>query len=853
MHRLLLLLFVTVFAGVAEAQRPDRANRPAPERAESDSETGTLLGTVEDAESGAVLVGATVAVWRDSSLVTGAITDPDGAFRVEGVRLGTYRVVVSFVGYQPSVLPEWVVEAGERDLGVFALIPGDETLADVVVDAERSSIEIDIDRIIYNVADDPIAQGGNVTDVLETIPSVDVDVDGNVSLRGVSNVAILIDGRPAPVGRDFIGAYLQSLPAGAIERIEVLPNPSAKYEPDGIGGIVNVVLKENTQLGLGGALTAGGDTQGGANVTSLVTLGRGKWDLTATAGLRRSVRESTGDRFRVNRFQFPETTLDQAIEDESARSSALLAFNADYVLSRTTSLTANVNGGLRASDGDEFTTFIPDGEPDIAFDRLADESSDGANAGVRLGLRWDADGQRGQRGTEGRRERGARGGRRGGGGGGRGGRGRGGSASLGEHTLVADVRLRTSTNGGTDLFTEEDLGGILARERSETDGATTSLSMNLDYARPLTEAVRLEAGTRLESDRRSTERLFFRDIDGTFLLDPTQSTLFDQNQQQAAVYVQARAQLGDLGVQAGVRGEATQTTFEPNGGTPFEYDDAGFFPSAFASYQLSNQTVVRASYSRRINRPRSRYLDPTPSVDDPINIRVGNPELRPEYTDALEASVLQILPFGSLSVTPYWRRTSDVIRRFQEIRSDGVTISTFENLDTATSGGVEAVVSFQDVGGISGLLSVEGFRTVTDGSSVDADLEADAFGWGGRLNLRYSLTSTTDLQGTARYRAPMNTEQGRIGARQFVDLALSQRLTDRARLALRFRDPFGTAGFSSVLDQPRLYQEFDRALGRQQIAATLTYTFGSADEREARQANRQGAAEEGVTGDLDIE
>ncbi|MEM6328034.1 MAG: TonB-dependent receptor, partial [Bacteroidota bacterium] len=489
MHRFLLCLLLLTSA--AQAQRPTEAGTPA---------AATLTGSVEDTDSGAALVGATVAVWQDSSLVTGAITDPDGLFRVQGVPFGMYRIEVSFVGYESQSVPEVSVAAAEIDLGAFALTPGDGLLDVVTVDTERSTIEVDIDRIIYNVADDPIAQGGAVTDVLETIPSVDVDVDGSISLRGVSNVAVLIDGRPAPVGREFIGAYLQSLPAGAIERIEVLPNPSAKYEPDGIGGIVNVVLKENTELGLGGAFTAGGDTQTGANATALVTFGQGAWDLTATAGVRRGIRESTGDRFRINRFLDAESSLQQDEIDESARSSALLALNAETALSRTTTFTANVNGGLRGASGDETIEFTPNDE--AAYTRTSDESSSGLNGGLRLGLRWDADGQRGQRGTEaGQRERGARGGR--GGGGGRGGRGGGGgrSASLGDHTLVAEVRLRASDNSGEDLFSTFTPVQILPeRERTETDNASRSIAFDLDYARPLTEAIRLEAGTRLEAD-----------------------------------------------------------------------------------------------------------------------------------------------------------------------------------------------------------------------------------------------------------------------------------------------------------------------------------------------------------------
>ena len=325
------------------------------------------------------------------------------------------------------------------------------------------------------------------------------------------------------------------------------------------------------------------------------------------------------------------------------------------------------------------------------------------------------------------------------------------------------------------------------------------------------------------------------------------------DEQVHAAYLQLARQLGPLGIQAGLRGEIVRTTFDVSQGS-FGKDYESLFPSASLAYELGERTVLRTSYSRRISRPRSRTLNPFPSVRDPLNISVGNPDLRPEYTDAIELSAVRLTPWGSVSVTPYTRRTTDVVRRLQTLRDDGVTVSTYENFDTATSSGLEAVLSYQG-GSMRGSASLEGFRVISDGTSVDADLQNDAFGWGGRASTTFQLgdrlgVGRTDLQISGRYRAPMDTEQGRIGARSSFDLALRQRLfNDRANLTLRARDPFGWSTFESLTDTPRLYQLFERDSNRQQVALTFTYTFGeSAESRLRRQRGGQGAGEGGDDG-----
>ncbi|GIV58458.1 MAG: TonB-dependent receptor [Rhodothermaceae bacterium] len=814
---------------------------------------GSIGGTVLDAETAEPIASATVGLWRaaDSSLVTGTITEQDGRFRLEGIRGGRYYVTVSFVGYATETIPDVAVEPGnlQIDLGTIRLVTDAQMLDEVEVSAERTPMQIQIDRTVYNVADTPVAVGGTATNVLETIPSIDVDVDGNISLRGSGNVAVLINGRPAPVSSEFIAAYLRQLPAGSIDRVEVIPNPSARYEPDGMAGVINIVLKKETELGLGGTVVAGADSRGGYNASGTFTYGRGPLNMALTYGFRQEKGGGGGSSFRINRYADPLTFFDQNEDEEENETSHLVSLSGDYQLSTRTTINASAQAGFRDETENEFTNFLvldATQTPLQRTRRLTAQGNTGWNTDLRLGLTHSFSGISTRRGggTTGFGDG------RGGPWRGFGGRG-GGSASSGNqetgHTLSIEARFNASANDNEDLFTEYlgDTSDTLEQQNAYTDREDQEFSLQIDYVRPLG-PYRLEAG--YKGDRESLfSDLYAESAEGDEPLTPDEGLIntFDYDQQIHAAYLQLARQWGALGVQIGLRAEVATTTFTlQNTNESFDNDYRSLFPSAFLTYKLSETTTLKASYSRRINRPRTFFLNPFPSFDDPLNIRVGNPSLKPEYIDAFELGYVQFTPWGSFTLTPYYRRTTDVIRFYQQVREDGVTVRTFGNFATSSSSGVEMITSLDAralIDGLSGYVSLEGFRLVTDGSNVDATFQNNAFGWGGRLNLSYGLGDVfglggdLDLQATVRYRAPMDTEQGRMGSFSWTDVALRQELLrGRASLTLRARDVLGTAGFRGIIDQPDLYNEFTREFGAQSVGLTFTYSFGQANQRRQR-------------------
>ena len=781
------------------------------------AQTGAVTGTVVEAGTGLPLPTATVALYADTTLVGGVTASIDGAFRVAGVAPGAYELAVSFVGYDDARQP---VEVGDGvvDLGAVALAQAAEALREVRVTARRSQVQSRIDRTVYSTADDPVAEGGSATDVLATLPSVDVDIDGNVSLRGAGSVAVFVNGRPSPVSADFVAAYLASLPAGSIERVEIIPNPSAAFEPDGVGGIINIVLKQNADLGLGGTVTAGTDSQGGYDATAALTYGRGPWSLAATYGFRNNVRAGSGTSFRINRFLASPTTLDQSEDESRTRVSNFVSVAADYALSGATTLTAQTQVGTQGGDESELNTARSEsatGDPLREFERLSLQEEYGLSGDLRLGLRHQ----------------------------------------FGEgHTLALEARAQAEEEGETQGFTEtliRGTGALEAPQRVDEDDSEREVTFTADYSRPLA-GFRVDLGYNGSWERETSTLFSESQRDGiTFTPDEGVNNAYEFDEVVQAVYVQASREWGAIGLQAGVRAEQAATTFDlVTTQESFPNDYASLFPSAYLSFKPTEAFTLRGGYSRRINRPRRWELNPFPSFDDPTRIRQGNPELRPEYIESFELSAAQVTGWGSVSVTPYYRYTTDIIRRITTVRDDGVLVRSAQNLDTADAWGAEGVVSFEGVGGFRGFASLEGYRLQTDGATGDAGASAavssDAFGWGGRLNASYRFgdrfgLGDLDLQTTARYTAPIDTEQGSVGARTFIDVALRQRLLgNRASLTLQARDPLGLAGFSYVSDQPEVFERFERDWGAQQVGLTFSYSFGRQERGRDRDRQRDG-------------
>lgn len=808
----ILLALFGLFTDSVAAQQGDRPAGPLPTR---------ISGEVVDAESDEPIETASIAVWSagDSSLVTGAITDADGSFSIEGIRPGAYYVKISFVGFVTQTIADVELRPGawSADLGTIALRPDTQQLDEVVVEEERDFVQIGIDKTVYNTKDQLVTAGGNASDVLQEIPSVEVDIDGNISLRGNQNVAVLINGRPTAMTGQALVTFLQGLPAHSVERVEVIPNPSAKYEPDGMSGILNIVLSKDQDRGLGGSLTAGVGTQGSYNASGSMNYQKGKYATFANYGFRHSSRDFEGDRLRENRVADPLTILTQDDVADRGGFSHNINGSVDYSIAEKSTLSLSTVFSYRTGESTGLNMYrLLDADRDLTgrYSRSRDGSRQDFNQDYRLTFSRIID--------------------------------------PGTNELTAEVRYEHEDENDESLYIQQDLamGGDPAdetpmRQTSEQTELTDELSGQVDYVRPLLKG-KMEAGYKGSLEDLNSE-LYAETFDyeqDRFLPETGRNNQFDYREQIHAGYGIVSQELGRFNVQVGVRLEQAITQFDLlTTDETFKNDYFSIFPSAFATYSLQESQAgrkqLKVSYSKRVNRPNTWQLNPFDDLDDPEFRREGNPYLDPEYTHSMEASYIQFTGPTSLTVTPYYRKTVNQIRWYEFMNDEGVSIVTFRNFDSSDSWGAEAIGTLRLSQWLNAHASFNAFRMRTDGSNVETDLSNDAWGWSARGNATINVQEDLAVQLSYFYRAPMDIENGRIGSFSMANLGVRQQLWGRkASLSLQVRDPFATMGFNVMREDERFYQESFRSFNSREVNLTFTYNFGNQDQQRRRRGDR---------------
>jgi outer membrane receptor protein involved in Fe transport len=789
---------------------------------------GTVTGEVFE-RSGEPLVTATIGVRTvaDSSLVTGAVTDAAGRFVIDRLRPGRYFAEISFVGFKPVRTDIFEISPGNTriELGSVTLRTDAAEMDGVQVTAERAEVAFEIDRTVYNTRDQIASTGGNATDVLQNIPSVEVDVDGNVSLRGNQNINILINGKPSPLRGEFLSAFLQQIPASSVDRVEVIPNPSAKYDPDGQAGALNIILKKDTELGKSGSITSGGSTRGDYNMGGSFTAQQGRLTLFTNYGFRSEDRNSDGYNFRENRYLDPLTFLEQDNDGVRTSTSHLINSSLDLKLSDISELSFSALASIRDGDNASENTY-----------NQLDPNRSLTDRSVRRSMRA-TDGSSMDFSISGRR-----------------------IVEASKRELTGEVRYNESDGGDLDDLTERlmDLDGgsadlLLEQTINELDNHDAQWNAQTDWIRPFG-GWKVEAGAKAAL-RQMDNRFDVQSLDlnvQEFESDAARTNQFIFDEDVFAGYGIVSKAFGSFEAQAGLRVEQARTTFNlQTTDESFDNNYASLFPSAFLNYNLSQMKQVKVSYSKRVNRPRTGQLNPFTTFTDPLNLNVGNPELQPEYIHAVELAYQQFSRKSSLSISPYYRRTVNKIERFKTVNpTNGISTLTYRNFDQSESYGAEVIGSLRIGKKLSGFSSFNAYRIVTEGTNVDADLANDAISWSSRASLSYKIQDGTDFQMFYFYRAPIDVAQGRISSFSVANLSIRQRiLNNKGSVTLRVSDPLNMMGFEFEVDQASFYQLGTRNWESQSIGLTFQYNFGE-QIRRAQRPNR-GDQGEGM-GDIGI-
>ena len=805
-----------------------------------DAPTGALSGRVVDAESDQPLQNATVALWTetedDSTLVSGTVTGPEGRFALEDVTIDAYTLRISFVGYTTRRFPDTqpAQTATDADLGTIRLQPTTAMQEEVEVTADRPAARMETDRNVYNTSDRALSAGGSARTVLEDLPSIRIDMDGSISFRGNESVSLHINGEPASLQGQSLVSYLESLSADAVDRVEVIPNPSAKYEPEGMSGIINIVLSRDLEARWNGGVTLGAERDAndryGGNGSANVGFQSGGWRVVTTYSHRREGEEDSDSRL-VERFNGdgPSTWVDQAGFEEELERSHSFRTDLGYTFDQGTSLGLEGSFSLSRdnengrSEYREYSGDSPSRPQTLDRDRLLQqESLTQQDRYVRI-----LDNTASDESFDGRLDV--------------------------DHDFSENHSLSAQLRYDRDLETEDGTYNVYGfqngtrrdaprgRELDVVNEDEQDGSLEVDYARPLG-AFSLEAGYRGTLRRLDSDQTY--EIFQTNQLTDQRGTVFTFDELIHAAYGTLSRGLGDFEAEVGLRAETVNTTFDLSSESEVTNSSyTSLYPSTFLTYKPTQQQQARLSYSKRVDRPNLWDINPIEDNENPTFIERGNPGLDPEYIHSFELSLTQRWSMASVSVTPYLRHT---VNEIEEVRSeeviDGETVIVrqAQNLSTSTSYGTELITTLNIGDRLEGTVSGNVYRSVTDGSNLTTDLSNDAILFSGRANVRAKLRDGLQLELSQYYRPARDIPpQGRIDRFTSTELGLQKQLFGGdGSLTLSVDDLLNDTQMNMWYQDQEIYQRSNMQWGSREFSLTFQYNFGSGSPNDGGRRDR---------------
>jgi iron complex outermembrane receptor protein len=833
----LFILYCLFSATTVFAQRPQGGqgnfnpqNLPA---------IGKISGKIIDKQTRQPLEFATIAVLRvprkdvggELTLETGTTTNDKGQFLMEQIKVGRFILKIDFIGYKTFHSDTFLITPKNAEV-VFAQLevsPSSEMLASVEVIGEKAVFEQQLDKKVFNVDKNITSTGGTVTDALQNIPSVNVDVDGNVSMRGSGNVTILIDGKPSGLTGANRAAALSQLPASVVDKIEIITNPSARYDADGMSGIINIVTKKNKLEGLNGSASVGVGTRNKYNAALNLNYKIKKFNVFGNYSYRYDQRFSNGYSLRQNRINDSIWNTDQYNDGLRKPNFHIGKIGTDYYITNNTTISTALGYSQRSSDETE----------SLRYDILPSLQSTNRNIYYRntdsydKGHNWDY--------------------------------------SLNfkhifpknKSELTADVVYSVAENSGVNNF-RTDRNAIPTTindslQRTNNANGVKILTLQTDFSLPIGKEKKGKFEIGYKSILRTIDNNFFSNSfnweENSYQRDVRLNNDFRYNENVHAGYVMFGNEFMGFQWQAGLRAEQTYTTAElltENKSYPNSYFNV--FPSAVISKQFKNDNQLTVTYSRRLNRPQVGSLNPFIDYSDPLNLRQGNPFLLPEYINSFELSYNKEWKAYSFNSTLYYRTIEGVISRFRTVDNNGVSMSTFKNLTSGTSYGLELIGRLQPFKWWDITLSGNVFRSIVNGDNIDADLNNDNFTWNTRFISNTRLHKTLSFQIIANYNAPSVLPQGMSRPFYGVDFAVKKDvLQGKGSFTLNISDVFDTRMWGANLSSAIFSNEFARKRESQVATLNFSYRFGSKDfapsRRRATKGN-EGGMEGGGGGDF---
>lgn len=783
-----------------------------------------VKGTVVEASTNTPLEYASITLesTTNNHNITGDISDESGNFNIP-VTPDTYQIKIEYLGYKTFVIDSKEI-TNSISLGIIKIEGDSELLEGVVVEARRAAVELKLDKRIYNVSDDNIARGGTASDVLDNIPSVEVDADGNVSLRGNESVKVLIDGKPSGMASNIADA-LKMLSAESIDKVEVITNPSARYEAEGGAGIINIVLKKGSNDGVNGSVTlnAGDPTSYGA----VATLNIRDTNYNFYTNLGYTKNKTFGNSMNETEYFDENGTTSQFVNEYSRNSRDREGFNGNFGFdwNLTDKLSWNQGFTYRKSKGDNPRTLNYDNY-DANYNLLYSNVRQTGEDDLKETAEYSTDftykfNEKGHEIFV--------------------------SGSVSKDLDIEDSNISTFDQSNT----------VLASDITKATENQLRHIARLDYVLPFGENSQFEAGYLGNFNRLNTKfDISSLNDAGVYVPNELFRNDLEYKEQVHALYTQYGNKVNQLSYMVGLRWEATEVDVNQHTTQDFNnktYND--FFPSAFLNYEFSPTENLTASYSRRVRRPRGRMLNPVSNYSSSINFFMGNPNLDPAFTNAFELGYMKRWHQLTFNSSLYYNKTTDAfqfVRRIVGVNDEGIpiTVSGPINLSTEHRYGLELNLNYGPFHWWRLNANANLFQQSTrgdysyndlDGNKINQNFDNDTFTWTGRLNSRVTLPAKIDWQTNVMYRGAQTTAQGKILGNASVNMSLSKELfNDRATLAVNVSDLFNSRKrmLETYLPQATSYAEMQWR--ERTVNVSFTYRFNQTKAERQREQRRQG-------------
>lgn len=755
----------------------------------------TFSGIVQDEMNGQPIPFATVLVVSNSTqnMIVGATTLDDGSFILQSDS-SNVSLEFSFIGYEKKVVEEFSVVKGSVNLGIVMLSVSAEMLNEVDIVAEQSTVEFKLDKRVFNVGKDIASTGMSAMEVLNNVPSVNVDIEGGVTLRGNAGVQILIDGKPSVLSDEASNA-LGTITADMIERVEVITNPSAKYEAEGTSGIINIILKKEEKKGFNGSVSVNTGVPANHSIGASLNYRTAKFNFFTQFGV--GYRASPNFNNSINRNLENNTQVLSAGTGNRNEQFYNITLGADYYINELNTITLSGNFAYEIEDQPsnfEFTFYDSDGSLESQYERIGTASA--TNPKYQYDLQYEKQFKDNK-----------------------------------EHKLLfSTLGSFFGKDLTADFVNSYSFGEQIApTQRTETNFYQANYTFKLDYTDPITKKITLETGALYEMNDVGNDYAVFSQMDNQFVVDSSLTNDFRFDQKVLGVYGTGAYESGRWGVKIGLRLENTElrtllaTTNEEN-----NQNYTNLFPTLHTSFKITETISVQAGYSKRIYRPRLWDLNPFFNIQNNFNIRTGNPNLKPEFADSYELTSIFLFERGSLNASIYQLYTTDVKERISYF-NDNVNITTPENVGTNRKTGLE----------INGKITAAKWLTITgdfnygffnrQGQFEDQNFDFSGDQWSTRFTTKIKLPKGIDIEFTPQYQSGFLTVQSEVSGYASLDFGMRKKLwKGKGVVNVSVRDVFASRIRESIIDRPDFYLYSFSQRGRF-VTLGFSYSFGKGE------------------------